>query len=67
LYSILYPVIGDPPLLVGADQKRLICVDETAVDTRLVGELGIVVVDVDFGWTITSDDDVLLVPNGVIA
>jgi hypothetical protein len=40
LYSILYPVIAEPPLLDGADQKRLTCVGETAVVARFVGGSG---------------------------
>jgi hypothetical protein len=44
--SILYPVIGEPPLFDGAFHERLICVGETGVATRPVGALGEVVV----GW-----------------
>jgi len=35
--SILYPVIAEPPLSVGAVQVRPICEEETAVATRPVG------------------------------
>ena len=38
--SILYPVIEDPPLLLGAVQERLICDDEIAVAVRPVGGCG---------------------------
>jgi hypothetical protein len=38
--SISYPVIGEPPLSVGAFQLRLICDDDTAVAVRLVGLIG---------------------------
>ena len=41
--SILYPVIADPPLFVGAFQLRLICDDDTATAERLVGGCGAVV------------------------
>ena len=40
--SILYPVIAEPPLFVGADQERLICDEETVLATRLVGAAGMV-------------------------
>lgn len=40
--SILYPVIADPPLLLGAVQDRLICDVDAAVATRLVGGCGAV-------------------------
>ena len=35
--SILYPVMAEPPLFVGADQERLICDDEKTLAERLVG------------------------------
>ena len=38
--SILYPVIGVPPLLLGVAQLRLICDDDTAVASRFVGAEG---------------------------
>ena len=41
--SILYPVIAEPPLFVGAFQLRLICDDDTAAAVRLVGGCGAVV------------------------
>ena len=41
---ILYPVIAEPPLLLGVVHDRLICDDDTAVAVRPVG--GCVVVDV---------------------
>ncbi len=41
--SILYPVIVDPPLFVGAFQLRLICDDDIAAAARLVGGCGAVV------------------------
>ena len=34
--SILYPVIAEPPLFVGAVQLRLICDGETTVAERFV-------------------------------
>jgi len=37
--SILYPVIAEPPVFVGAVQERLIC-DDVAEAVRLVGEPG---------------------------
>jgi len=40
--SILYPVIAEPPLLVGAVQLRLICDGETVVAFRPVGGCGAV-------------------------
>jgi len=40
LYSILYPVIGEPPLLVGMFHDRLIWVAEELTAVRFVGELG---------------------------
>lgn len=42
--SILYPVIAEPPLFVGAFQDKLICDDETADAERFVGGCGAVVV-----------------------
>ena len=44
--SIMYPVIGEPPLFAGAVQMRLICDDDTAVADRLVGADGGVALDV---------------------
>ena len=38
--SILYPVIAEPPLSVGAVQLRLICEEDAAVAARPVGEEG---------------------------
>ena len=38
--SILYPVIGVPPLSEGAVQLRLICEEETVVAVRPVGAAG---------------------------
>ena len=38
--SIMYPVIGEPPLFVGAFQLRLICDEETAVAINPVGGEG---------------------------
>ena len=35
--SILYPVIAEPPLSVGAVQLRLICEEDAAVAARPVG------------------------------
>ena len=58
LYSILYPVIGEPPLLDGADHERLICVDEACVATRPVGDPGAVVAEDDDGVADTSLDAV---------
>ena len=40
--SILYPVIAEPPLFVGAVQDRLICDDDTAVAVNPVGGDGAV-------------------------
>ena len=40
--SILYPVIGEPPLFVGAVHDKLICDDEDAVAVNPVGEDGAV-------------------------
>ena len=41
--SILYPVIGEPPLFVGADQDRLICDGEDVVAIRFVGDCDAVI------------------------
>ena len=41
--SILYPVIAEPPLFVGADQERLICDVEAAVAVSPVGDDGAVI------------------------
>ena len=38
--SILYPVIGEPPLFVGAVHDKLICDDEDAVAVNPVGGNG---------------------------
>jgi hypothetical protein len=38
----MYPVIAEPPLLVGAAQDRLIWDDEDVVAVRLVGGCGAV-------------------------
>ena len=35
--SIMYPVIAEPPLLLGVVQLRLICDDEDAVAVKPVG------------------------------
>ena len=40
--SILYPVIAEPPLFVGAVQDRLICDDDTVVAVNPVGGDGAV-------------------------
>ena len=40
LYSILYPIIGLPPVFAGAVQERLICEMLTAVAVNPVGEEG---------------------------
>ncbi len=40
--SIMYPVIGEPPLL-GAVHDRLICDDEAVVATSPVGAVGTVI------------------------
>ena len=42
--SILYPVIGEPPLFDGAVQLRLICDVEVAVAVSAVGDCGAVFV-----------------------
>jgi len=42
--SILYPVIAEPPLLLGAVQERLICDDDAAVAVSPVGGCGAEVV-----------------------
>jgi hypothetical protein len=67
LDSILYPVIGEPPLFDGADQERLICVDDVAVAESPVGAPGTVRDDDDCGCAYASADGVSLVPNDVIA
>ena len=50
--SIWYPVIAEPPLLDGAVQERLICVDDAAVAVRPVGGCDIVkvVALASFDW-----------------
>ena len=40
--SILYPVIGEPPLLAGAVHERLICDDDTIAALNAVGVSGTV-------------------------
>ena len=40
--SILYPVMAEPPLFVGATQDRLICDVEILVAVRPVGDPGAV-------------------------
>ena len=40
--SILYPVIADPPLLLGVVQDRLISDEDTAVAVNPVGGCGVV-------------------------
>ena len=40
--SILYPVIGEPPLLDGANQEMLICEEETNGVASPVGGFGTV-------------------------
>ena len=45
--SILYPVIEEPPLFVGAVQDRLICEDDAAVAVKPVGGGGTVVLPVE--------------------
>jgi hypothetical protein len=42
--SILYPVIADPPLFVGAFQDKLICDVDAATAERFVGGCGAVAV-----------------------
>jgi len=56
-------VIGEPPLLVGADQERLTCVGENGVAESPVGALGELAVgcddggaDVDVGVAVASFD-----------
>ena len=41
--SILYPVIAEPPLSVGAVQPRLICEEETVVPASPVGGDGVAI------------------------
>ena len=65
-YSILYPVIANPPLLDGAPHERLICVPEDAVATSPVGALGTPDVEDDVGVADVSAD-VGLVPIELIA
>ena len=40
--SILYPVIAEPPLFVGAVHDKLICDEETSIAFSPVGALGAV-------------------------
>ena len=40
--SIVYPVIDEPPLLLGAVQLRLICEEDTVVAVSPVGDCGAV-------------------------
>jgi hypothetical protein len=58
LYSILYPVMAEPPLLDGVDQERLICVDEACVATSPVGDPGAVDAEDDDGVAEASPDAV---------
>ncbi len=64
--SILYPVIGEPPLFDGADQERFTWVGETGVADTPVGEPGAVNAEDDVGCTTTSFDGFSLVPNCVM-
>jgi hypothetical protein len=41
--SIVYPVIADPPLFVGAVQLRLTCDEDAVVAASPVGALGTVI------------------------
>ena len=41
--SILYPVMAEPPLSLGAVQLRLICEEETVVATSPVGGDGVAI------------------------
>ena len=47
--SILYPVIGEPPLFDGAVQERLTCVGEIGVADNTVGAFGAVNAEDDVG------------------
>ena len=42
--SIMYPVIGEPPLSVGGDQPNVICEEDTVVAASPVGADGATVV-----------------------
>ena len=47
--SILYPVIGEPPLLDGGFQERLTCVVDAAAAVSPVGKPGTVAAGADVG------------------
>jgi hypothetical protein len=66
LYSILYPVIGEPPLFDGAFHERLICVPDTAAAFRFVGAPGTPDVEDDVGVADASFDAVP-VPTEIMA
>lgn len=57
-YSILYPVMAEPPLFVGAAHERLICELDTALAVSPVGELGTPDVDDEVGVADASPDAV---------
>jgi hypothetical protein len=59
--SILYPMIAEPPLFVGAVHDRLICEDEAVVAVKPVGGCGAVAAVADAVF------DVELVPIALIA
>ena len=61
MYSILYPVIGNPPVLDGVAQDRFTWVPEFAVATSAVGALGTPDVEEDVGVADASPE-VALVP-----
>jgi len=65
-YSILYPVIGYPPVFDGADQSRFTCVGDDGTALSPVGGFGYVPDEDDVGVAETSDD-ALPVPIEFIA
>jgi hypothetical protein len=52
--SIMYPVIGEPPLSVGAVHERLICDEDEAVTVKPVGGCGIALQSFMPGFPVTE-------------
>jgi hypothetical protein len=65
-YSILYPVIGYPPVFAGGDHERFTCVGDAGTALRPIGAPGFVPEDDDVGVADASDEDAL-VPTELIA
>ncbi len=66
LYSILYPVMAEPPSLAGAVQKRLTCVGDTATAASPVGVPGTVAI-ADAGAIALKNNTDVIRSNDMIA